>query len=184
MANKADDENKGWKQCAFMDTLSSWHDTTNIIFYSDHEFLSAVGTNIDKYDTLTDKWTAFFKLRKDKNLFSGITAICLHKIRDTLYMTFERFVRRYIGILNIKTKDIETRSVNVDLGNAPCLIIVNDELNIIGGRKSNKHYIWNNKIKKLVAKHTFTHVTLGIVGARIVYESLSNKLVMFGGYDT
>eukprot|EP01084_Bolivina_argentea_P278623 476060_1 len=156
---------------------------TNIIVYSDHEFLIGItsGTikTIEIYDTLSDEWITFFELPKKSGFNADITAICLNTAQNQLYLTF---TRDYMGILNITNKTIKRVFINADLGNIPSLVLLNEQLHIIGGHKNKKHYTWHTKTQTLSEMHAFTHVQ-NIVGQRLIYQQSTNRLFMFGGYD-
>jgi len=86
---------------------------------------------------------------------------------------------------NLTTFDMDKQTANhvniKDVGSDPQCVILDDQLHIIGGYNSNKHYIYNPNTNELEEMYEFQDLGFGVYEHRLCHIKSQNRLLLFGG---
>eukprot|EP01083_Nonionella_stella_P123008 370430_1 len=130
-----------------------------------------------KYVISDDKWSLFMPYSNVYNpqwnriCFDADTNLMYSSGNRSSLTTIDLNRRRYVKHANIP-----------DLGSGAFLIIVHCVLHLIGGSKSNKHYIWNTNTCTVEQVWEFKSWGVGCTGFSVIHIKSQNKLFLFGGY--
>ena len=173
-----------------------WHDCAPLkkcglfsgpIKLSDNEFILAPSTDsptkwhgLHKYNADKDSWDKFIKYSTPNE--STDFDIAINDNNQTLMLyDFEG---------NLTTFDIHKKTANTqsitswgEIGSDPRCVILDNQLHIICGYSSNKHYIYDESTKNLEIVHQFKEIQLGLYEHRLCHIKSQNKLLLFGGME-
>lgn len=128
-----------------------------------------------KYDIFTDSWKKW--LNYPSEIQSSWHTMSLNMDKHSIYIYNRQQTLLKFNLLNNSCKIINNL---FETGSLPNSIILNGQLHIIGGQKSNKHLVWNGKLRKFETIYTFTEFQ-GISGSALCHLKSQNVLALIGG---
>ena len=165
---------------------------------SDTEFCIAppvrwpLGTEIDHqhfnglylYSTITDEWIKWIKY--PKNLIIDSPASCIDNRKHIIYLYHRsgKLVKIYYKDHKIDNTKIDIVSNMVNLDN-PRLVLIKNELHLIGGIINHKHLIFNQDMNKFIVcskQFELLPFTGGFNGFSLNYMSSLKQLILLGGH--
>eukprot|EP01084_Bolivina_argentea_P271137 461219_1 len=150
-----------------------------------NDYILLSGGYIWKYTVDDDSWS---KSLNTSDMIgwniSDNTSAALSKDKNDLYIYTCLFSDKAKFIhINLQNKAYETLDIKHSSGSLSKIIMIDNTLNIIGGRCSNMHLKWNEKDKQFNGDIIMYDKTK-ISGFGLIYTNNPKKhLLLFGGYD-
>eukprot|EP01083_Nonionella_stella_P110657 323996_1 len=132
-----------------------------------------------KYNIPKDKWSLFMRYNHIYN--PQWNCICANNNTNKLYSSGSRCS---MTIVDLNGKKYKRYRDITNIGYRANVIMVNDVCHIIGGSKSNKHYIWNHETCNFEEMFEFSSWSGGCTGFKVIHVKSQNKLFLLGGYMT
>eukprot|EP01084_Bolivina_argentea_P033670 62262_1 len=102
-----------------------------------------------------NEWIEWIKYENCNKIINQITWHTIAVDKDTNHL-YIYGTQNELVILNLTTKEVLIYKQLPEFGAFSSAIVLNGRMHLIGGDRSNKHMIWNNKMEQFILEHTFS----------------------------